>query len=675
MELEKSVSPRTASSPFYVTVDGDIEEGEISGDFMGDDLSIEDDVASEMKKGEEESISENIINKEEFTCNEQKRVNDKDSESTSKIVSSVDKGDHGVEVTESNRNQMRCKSQMGQGGRTINGAKKTDGSDCMREAETTKMKGSRAKVDFDNPANFLDDLVFHGESLADNAAENLSITSVKEGARVTKKRKRVLSKEKKVKKKQKERKKRAEKNKELGVKRLRLLPVSKPKTVTYCRHYLKGRCHEGDHCRFSHDTIPLTKSSPCCHFARGTCMKGDDCPFDHQLSNYPCNNYVSKGFCSRGDDCLFSHKMPLKESSPTAVNVCKPVSEPPSLPSKSYSKKLDMNGTSHQNGNSLSHSVGIFPQSNMEKKVAEIVLKPPEQASRGINSLSFGKSPMDYSGKLKQIGSSPTMDEGVEVDKQKNQGEVQNMNEKAKRTPVTVPPRGINFLSFGKAPLNDSSVKELAGSPSNREDGNKILPLGDSNKYKQVGSSSARDGNINVSSQLNQSATETIHKLNEMSNGRQPAAAPPGINFLSFGKAPLDDLSSKRQSKSPSQSNNVIEIPIQERQRASSGFQNSSAVPWGLPASPITSVSDQLVHGHNKDTSSSAQKALLSTLAFAAKYESALKIDRSIVAPSVSMEANKEIRNVSNSGGSQNKSMNASTILDFLFSSGGKTKQ
>ncbi|RVX05406.1 hypothetical protein CK203_013645 [Vitis vinifera] len=338
--------------------------------------------------------------------------------------------------------------------------------------------------------------------------------------------------------------------------------------------------------------------------------------------------------------------MPLKESSPTAVNVCKPVSEPPSLPSKSYSKKLDMNGTSHQNGNSLSHSVGIFPQSNMEKKVAEIVLKPPEQASRGINSLSFGKSPMDYSGKLKQIGSSPTMDEGVEVDKQKNQGEVQNMNEKAKRTPVTVPPRGINFLSFGKAPLNDSSVKELAGSPSNREDGNKILPLGDSNKYKQVGSSSARDGNINVSSQLNQSATETIHKLNEMSNGRQPAAAPPGINFLSFGKAPLDDLSSKRQSKSPSQSNNVIEIPIQERQRASSGFQNSSAVPWGLPASPITSVSDQLVHGHNKDTSSSAQKALLSTLAFAAKYESALKIDRSIVAPSVSMEANKEIRNL-----------------------------
>lgn len=260
------------------------------------------------------------------------------------------------------------------------------------------------------------------------------------------------------------------------------------------------------------------------------------------------------------------------------------------------------------------------------------------------------------------------------VDNHKNIGEVQNMNEKAKRDTVAVPPRGINFLSSGKASSNDSSFKELVGSPSNREDGKKISPSGDSNKYKQVVSSSTRGGNINLGNQLNQSAMETIHKLNDMSNRRQPAVVPRGINFQSFNKASLDDVSSRRQSKSPSQIDSLIETSVQERQRASSEFQNSNAVPWRLPASTVTPVSDQLVHGHNKDTPSSSQKALFSTLAFAAKYESALKLDRSTVAPSVSMEANKEIRNVSHSGDSQNKSMKASTILGFLYSSGGKSK-
>lgn len=304
-----------------------------------------------------------------------------------------------------------------------------------------------------------------------------------------------------------------------------------------------------------------------------------------------------------------------------------------------------MNGTSHQNVNSLSLS-------NMNKEVATTVLKPP----------------------LKQTGTSPKVDESVKVGNQQNHGEVQNTNIKAKATPVTVPPRGINFLSSGKAPLDNSSVKELVASPSNRETGYKISPLGDSNKYKQVGISSTRDCSINGGSQVSQSSTETIRNLNKMSDRRQPPVAPPGINFLSFGKASLEDLSSKRHSDPPFQRENAIEIPNQERDRASSGSQ-SSAAPWGLPASSITSFSDRLAHGHDKARPSSAQKALLSTLAFAAKYESAFKTDRSTVAPSGSMEANKEIRNFSDSGGSQNKSAKASSILNFIFSSGGKTKQ
>lgn len=43
---------------------------------------------------------------------------------------------------------------------------------------------------------------------------------------------------------QKEKQKQTEKKRGPGVKRLKLLPESKPKTVAYCRHYLKGKCQK-----------------------------------------------------------------------------------------------------------------------------------------------------------------------------------------------------------------------------------------------------------------------------------------------------------------------------------------------------------------------------------------------------------------------------------------------
>jgi hypothetical protein len=70
------------------------------------------------------------------------------------------------------------------------------------------------------------------------------------------------SKDAKARKRAKARIKRAQERIALGVKKLKLKPVApKPKPIKYCRHYLKGRCHEGDKCKFSHDTIPETKCS------------------------------------------------------------------------------------------------------------------------------------------------------------------------------------------------------------------------------------------------------------------------------------------------------------------------------------------------------------------------------------------------------------------------------
>ncbi|KAL5228157.1 hypothetical protein ABZP36_016422 [Zizania latifolia] len=131
------------------------------------------------------------------------------------------------------------------------------------------------------------------------------------------KKKRPLTEERKAKKKKNKRIKRAQQLEAEGVKRLKLQPVIKPKVVQYCRYYLLGRCQQGNLCKFSHDTTPLTKSKPCTHFARGSCLKGDDCPYDHELSKYPCHTFLENGMCTRGDKCKFSHAIPTGEGSST----------------------------------------------------------------------------------------------------------------------------------------------------------------------------------------------------------------------------------------------------------------------------------------------------------------------------------------------------------------------
>ncbi|CAH1448891.1 unnamed protein product [Lactuca virosa] len=198
-------------------------------------------------------------------------------------------------------------------------------------------------------------------------------------------------------------------------------------------------CHEGENCKFSHDTTPLTKSKPCCHFARHSCMKGDECPFDHQLSKYPCNNYLSKGFCPRGSDCMFSHEAQPSEASLNPLNE--------STSEQKLSSKLQIN---NHTASSPKPSVQIQPPKGVtfiSREKIDTKPKSSPQPPKGISFLSQEKLPLEAQ-------SSPKVNSEGEMTK----------------TPPEIP-RGINFLSFGKKHSDDGFSFKIGKSPLSKPEG------------------------------------------------------------------------------------------------------------------------------------------------------------------------------------------------------------
>ncbi|KAJ8529538.1 hypothetical protein K7X08_036373 [Anisodus acutangulus] len=395
-----------------------------------------------------------------------------------------------------------------------------------------------------------------------------------------------------AKRKAKKRIQRAEKNRELGVKRLKFLPpVVKPKVVTYCRHYLNGRCSEGDNCKFSHDTTPLTKSKPCFHFARQSCMKGDDCPFDHQLSKYPCNNYSSKGFCSRGAGCLFSHEVAAKTSNLELLS--------PSAPSNSNSL---IHGMSHEDVSSTYGSAQHVP--------GKSTVLEPAQKPKGVKFLSNGKPLQSAARKHEEAGLSSKADDAGKYSCQIIDSKSENIQKPkgaSMRTPL-----GINFLSFGRAPLFDMDY------------GVKKLQLGDMNNIKEAAtcSNSVKDDNqANISAKLG--------SMSQMLTRSSPGSVPRGVNFLSVGKE-VEDRSHPNEFNRASSS-------IQRRHiapdRTSSKMllrELNSFVPAAQSLNQSAQKCNTEIASSSKgpflaNTPGSIQKALQSTLAFAAKFDLGVK--------------------------------------------------
>ncbi|XP_057973665.1 uncharacterized protein LOC131161721 [Malania oleifera] len=663
--MEVETSGATKGYGHYLTADGDIEEGELSESLgLSIEFFLEDTVALGEISGEEQ-ISKNIMNNEDCSGSNLKGAKVVDNESASHF--STIKSGITEELKQSNRSKMEYEHHS---------AVHEETPMAKREGKAGRYRKQDSAVerDFDCLSARPGNLVLHGEMSRDYTTDNHGIASTKKDAG-SNKRKRGTSQKSKEKKKRAKRMKRAEKNKQLGVRRLKLPMILKPKTETYCHHYLKGRCHKGDECKFSHDTVPLTKSSPCCHFARQACMKGDVCPFDHQLSKYPCNNYVSNGFCNRGDKCLFSHKIPFQEGFPTASNFSKSDVKSSPLGNSNSKKQLNANGSSYQNVNA--YSSGIFPQKNGEQNVAERVLKLPGQTPEGKKSLTFGKPPSGYSCKMKEAGASPKRDDGLTVGNQTNKSASEIFLDLIpKGASPAVAPKGINFLSFGKASLMNS-CKMQPSKPPQKGKGIEPSPADDSSKCKKGDLSVRRGDSAEVGYQANRGELDLVQSLKGSTNRATSLAIPPGISFPSFGKAPLDDSSCKKQASLPSIMDGKIGTSIQNTLNASDEPHIPSEMPLRLAASPLISGNSSGLSAdwHNKSKSSLSQKALLTTLAFAAKYESEVKMDQSIHAPAVSTEVNKESGDSSISGSSQNGSMKASKILDFLYGIRSKTKK
>lgn len=654
MEWEKQASC-SGVSPISncIIKDVDIEEGEISGDFWNDDesfnMSLGDVVHSEGKVGEKQ-VLDHVIDK-------------RDSQH---IFFTADTN-RGREVQLEEHVTNRTLSNTGLVvHRTSTAAVGAGTGKCMYTAGENKQEGIGTEG-ISYQLAYPDNLVPPREMAEKYAEEYQGISSERKlDAVVCNKKKRAPPSEaRKEKKKEKKRKQRAKKNRELGVKRLKLHPVVKPKTITYCQHYLKGRCYEGEKCKFSHDTIPLTKSKPCCHFARHSCMKGADCPFDHQLSNYPCANFFAKGFCNRGGDCMFSHKIPPKEAIPSvsASDALKPEKNPPSfIGTSNLKKQLSTSETSHQNVDASSYSVGIL-YSNHSKHIIENVLQ-----TNGSGSPSAGKL-LVQSHKSHQNDSSPKINGSTESWNLNSQGisdKVGNISGIQMKVPA-VAPKGLNFLSFGKNSLEDSNNGKLTSLTLKRRNGFKASPFKISSLQDRPTSSSSRNNIIQPGNHsLGASGT------NEMLKKSQSVAAPRGMGFLSFGQDLIDASIDNKTSGSPSSFGFVTSKLVQGNQNGSQKHQNEIQKLQKLPALPVTQgqVLDQLPHGLCKNTSNTSQKALIPALKFAAKLESELEINKSTGCSVV--VSHKETRDGSILGGSSNYS---SRLLEFLYSLNSKRKQ
>ncbi|XP_073132260.1 uncharacterized protein [Henckelia pumila] len=619
MELEKLVSTSG--------VDEEIEEGEIYVEAGVCDMSI-DPLSNDAASLGRISIhtSENNGYKEDFTCKS-------DDRRFPRHDTRVDKENDCMKM------EHRASSRPSL---DIQALSSVDGDDMETQG-------------FDTVPTFFETLPLSGIILQKHIHDNpISATTKKEGDGRTNKRKNGSSaKERNA---EKKKRKRAEKNRKLGIKRLKLQTVSQPKKIMYCRHYLQGKCHEGEKCKFSHDTTPLTKSKPCGHFARSSCMKGDDCPYDHQLSKYPCNNYTSTGFCNRGADCLFSHKIletqilsvphnalkpelkseqpkgPEKAGSFTASIVTRPEMKfLPQLYNSNSSNSSDIL-TSHQKNDAKFSSPGKSGNSSA-KFVAKPFSRTVAHAPKGVcflTDISLGQN-----SKLKLDESVRKSGDAVEVLHEANP-KVSSSTNKLNKTPEELAsrrPRGVNFLSFAQSSIDGSSFKTFSNFFSDRfkEAGQMVMAeLADGKQTRPLPKSG---DSFEDHDQTSRNATDLSWNLNGEAN-RTSATIPLHINSVSQDKNQPDDSSLGGPNNNK---NGTFLSSTEEKPTTPCKFPvKTHLLPFSGPCDQSASAGHPQTISSNfrmslSNSPSLVQRAVQSTLAFAAKFEAETKSRHTLI--------------------------------------------
>lgn len=632
MDLEKLIYSSGQTEVSFRQISEEIEEGEISGDADESFDALSEGAPVGEETTENLHASEGYLDRDEFLFDRGHQQYGNHDPSLVNIVN-----------IESNSKKVKSRTPAGQ-------LQDYYSLDVPRGSHIETPESS------DIP-HCLDNLTPPGTILRENAAGNqISVSTEQDENAGKNKRKRGLTKERRAKKKKKERIKRAEKNRELGVKRLKLPTVLKPKKIVHCRHYLQGRCHEGEKCKFSHDTVPLTKSKPCGHFARHSCMKGDHCPYDHQLSKYPCNNFSLNGFCNRGSECMFSHEMPGKSLSATP-SVPKhdlispqqtgpekqgshPISKvnkselkvPSPLNNPNSNRPLDSRGISHQKVNS-----GLCSAANSPGQREQLALKPVPrtggQAPRGVSFLSNRAVPLGDTNKEKQDGSSANRTDGFGAGCRGTVNVLGGTNELNGMSEVVAPrkPQGINFLSFGQPPSDDSSNKILSNLLSNFNDRIGKSAIDDKGKGKLTCSLAQGAGPPNANRQMNESAISLVSNVTEKANGTS-LTVPQNVKFLSFNRSPLDVSNTNLDSSKGETASSFVK----EKQNTSK-LQGSTGTPspsFGRPLNQSTggwnaNLSCSFKTSLFSNTPSLVQKAVQSTLACAAQLEADIKVGSS----------------------------------------------
>lgn len=429
---------------------------------------------------------------------------------------------------------------------------------------------------------------------------------------------------------------------------------------------------------------------PCCHFARQACMKGDDCPYDHQLSSYPCNSYVAAGFCSRGDSCLFSHKVLICMSLRPALLLLfvffflffclKTIYVSHQIPSGTAAdvSKCEPTLEQHKSDSKQQCNANASLPSEIAalKSLKEDLTKQTNQqakAPKGLSFLSSGKSSLKDAGKHEEAYLSQKSGGAAGTSSQPNIATrtAVNLVKTLMDTPASDTSQGLEFPSSDSNSVGSLENKKQAnlsvhGDHSSFHSFGKTL-LQESAKYEKVGLSNRAGvagggGSDGGGKQLNKEMSSRVTDCEKRQSHPAPMSCKQSVP--SSGGPLYDNYGGESQATLPT--NGHSDTQIKEKETANGSDNAVQQKLWGSP----TSIGQFSTKVGMKNTSSTSQRALLSTLAFAAKYESGIKMTSAATFKEVAKNGGS-----SSSGHKQNEPSKASAILDFLYSGGNKEKK